>query len=146
MPRFRLALAQTNPTVGDRGKNARDLLNLARAAYDQGAQLMVSGELSLTGYPIEDLALRDNFLEISESSLKSLAEALEAEGMGDMAVVVGHPSGPHKVSSAATTLHSPARATNCASVLAGGHVQATYAKHHLPTYAVFVVFITFVRG
>ena len=62
MPRFRLALAQTNPTVGDRGKNARDLLNLARAAYDQGAQLMVSGELSLTGYPIEDLALRDNVL------------------------------------------------------------------------------------
>ena len=146
MPRFRLALAQTNPTVGDRDKNAHGILTMARKAYDQGAQLLLTGELSLTGYPIEDLALRDNFLEISEASLKSLAEALQAEGMGDMAVVVGHPSGPHTVSSAATTLHSPARATNCASVLAGGHVHATYAKHHLPTYAVFDEFRTFVPG
>ena len=73
MPRFRLALAQTNPTVGDRDKNAHGIITMARKAYDQGAQLLLTGELSLTGYPIEDLALRDNFLEISEASLKSLA-------------------------------------------------------------------------
>ena len=146
MPRFRLALAQTNPTVGDRDKNAHGILTMARKAYDQGAQLLLTGELSLTGYPIEDLALRDNFLEISEASLKSLAEALEGQGMGDMAVVVGHPSGPHSISKTETTPHSPARATNCASVLAGGKVQATYAKHHLPTYAVFDEFRTFVPG
>ena len=52
MPRFRLALAQTNPTVGDRAANAHALLVMARDAYAHGAQLMLSGELSLTGYPI----------------------------------------------------------------------------------------------
>ena len=146
MPRFRLALAQTNPTVGDRAANAHALLAMARDAYAHGAQLMLSGELSLTGYPIEDLALRDNFLELSASSLRALALALETEGMGDMAVMVGHPSGPHTVELSSTTSHSPARATNCTSVLFGGAIVATYAKHHLPNYAVFDEFRTFVPG
>lgn len=146
MPRFRLALAQTNPIVGHRSHNAQALLDCARVAYDQGAQLMLSGELSLTGYPIEDLALRDNFLELSRASLTELALALEEHGMGDMAVVVGHPDGPQPVADDATVLHSAARATNSASVLVGGKVQATYAKHHLPTYAVFDESRTFVPG
>lgn len=146
MPRFRLALAQTNPIVGHRSHNAQTLLDCARIAYDQGAQLMLSGELSLTGYPIEDLALRDNFLELSRASLAELANALNEHGMGDMAVVVGHPDGPRPVADDATVLHSAARATNSASVLVGGQVQATYAKHHLPTYAVFDESRTFVPG
>ena len=146
MPRFRLALAQTNPIVGHRSHNAQTLLECARVAYDQGAQAMLSGELSLTGYPIEDLALRDNFLELSRASLAELASALQAEGMGDMAVIVGHPDGPHTLADDATILHSAARATNSASVLLGGKIQATYAKHHLPTYAVFDESRTFVPG
>jgi len=146
MPRLRLALAQTNPIVGDRAHNVERLLELAREAYDQGAQVFLTGELALTGYPIEDLALRNNFLDISREALINFATTLGAQGMGDMAVVVGHPDGPFSVEDSATTLHHPARAHNCASVLVGGEVVATYAKHHLPNYAVFDEFRTFVPG
>ncbi|MBT5616402.1 MAG: NAD+ synthase, partial [Microbacteriaceae bacterium] len=95
MPRLRLAMAQTNPTVGDRLGNITALLAMARAAYDQGVQVFLTGELALTGYPIEDLALRDNFLALSDQALHAFAHSLLDEGMGDMAVIVGHPSGPH---------------------------------------------------
>lgn len=146
MPRLRLALAQTNPIVGDRAHNVERLLELATEAYDHGAQVVLTGELALTGYPIEDLALRNNFLDISRQSLANFATTLESQGMGDMAVVVGHPDGPFSVDDSATTLHHPARAQNCASVLVGGKIVATYAKHHLPNYAVFDEFRTFVPG
>ena len=146
MPRFRLAMAQTNPTVGDRAGNATGILRMAREAYDKGAQLMLTGELSLTGYPIEDLALRDNFLEISATSLKALARTLQAEGMGDMAVMVGHPTGPHTRHRNHEVTQQPAEAKNCTSVLLGGDIVATYAKHHLPNYAVFDEFRTFIPG
>ena len=146
MPRLRLALAQTNPIVGDRAHNVERLLKLATEAYDHGAQVVLTGELALTGYPIEDLALRNNFLDISRQALAHFATTLQSQGMGDMAVVVGHPDGPFSVDDSATTLHHPARAQNCASVLVGGKVVATYAKHHLPNYAVFDEFRTFVPG
>ena len=146
MPRLRLALAQTNPIVGDRAQNVERLLELAQQAYDQGAQVFLSGELSITGYPIEDLALRNNFLEISRNAVREMAAALESRGMGDMAVIVGHPDGPITPEDAATVLHQPARAQNCASVLAHGKIVATYAKHHLPNYAVFDEARTFLPG
>ena len=146
MPRLRLAMAQTNPIVGDRAHNAERLLELAQQAYDQGAQVFLTGELALTGYPIEDLALRDNFLEISRHALDAFALALDTQGMGDMAVIVGHPDGPYSAEDSATILHHPARAKNCASVLAHGKIHATYAKHHLPNYAVFDEFRTFLPG
>ena len=132
MPRLRLAMAQTNPTVGDRLGNVTALLAMARTAYDQGAQVFLTGELALTGYPIEDLALRNNFLALSDQALHAFAHSLQDEGMGDMAVIVGHPSGPHDVDDDPKLLHSPARAQNRASVLLGGVVAASYAKHHLP--------------
>ena len=146
MPRLRLAMAQTNPTVGDRLGNVTVLLAMARTAYDQGAQVFLTGELALTGYPIEDLALRDNFLALSDQALHAFAHSLQDEGMGDMAVIVGHPSGPQVVEDDPTLLHSPARAQNRASVLLDGGVAASYAKHHLPNYAVFDEFRTFVPG
>ena len=146
MPRLRLALAQTNPIVGDRGHNIERLLEMASEAYELGAQVFLTGELALTGYPIEDLALRNNFLEISRDSLHEFARALEQQGMGDMVVVVGHPDGPFSQPDSATILHHPARAKNCASIVAHGRVHATYAKHHLPNYAVFDEFRTFVPG
>ena len=58
MPRLRLALAQTNPIVGDRANNVERLLEMAQQAYDVGTQVFLTGELALTGYPIEDLADR----------------------------------------------------------------------------------------
>ena len=146
MPRLRLALAQTNPIVGDRAHNVERLLEMAQQAYDVGTQVFLTGELALTGYPIEDLALRNNFLEISKTALNEFARELQARGMGDMAVIVGHPDGPYSAEDHATILHHPARAKNCASVIMDGAIVATYAKHHLPNYAVFDEFRTFLPG
>ncbi len=146
MPRLRLAMAQTNPTVGDRHGNAMGLLDMAQKAHAQGAHVLLTGELALTGYPIEDLALRDNFLTKSTDAVHAFAKSLEAMGLGDMVVILGHPDGPHRQPREASGPHSPARARNCASVILGGKVHATYAKHHLPNYAVFDEFRTFVPG
>jgi NAD+ synthase (glutamine-hydrolysing) len=146
MPRLRLAMAQTNPTVGDRQANAENLMVMAKQAYKQGAQVFLTGELALTGYPIEDLALRDNFLKISSEAVVHFASWLADEGLGDMVVVIGHPDGPNPSPHSSSELHQPARARNCASVLFEGSVVATYAKHHLPNYAVFDEFRTFVPG
>lgn len=146
MPRLRLAMAQTNPIVGDLQGNSERLLHLATDAYGQGAQVFLTGELALTGYPIEDLALRDNFLTSATRHVRDFARLLEVAGMGDLVVVLGHPDGPHPVASDPTQPHQPARAHNAASVLHRGTVQATYAKHHLPNYSVFDEFRTFVPG
>lgn len=146
MLRLRLAMAQTNPTVGDLEGNAQGLLELARDAYAQGAQVLLTGELALTGYPVEDLALRDNFLTTSRAAVEGFAKALHAEGMSDLVVILGHPDGPHPTPQSATGPHQPARAHNAASVLHMGAIKATYAKHHLPNYAVFDEFRTFVPG
>jgi len=146
MPRLRLAMAQTNPIVGDLRGNSERLLELATSAYSHGAQVFLTGELALTGYPIEDLALRDNFLASATRHVAEFARLLEVAGMGELVVVLGHPDGPHPVASDPTAPHQPARAHNAASVLYQGSVQATYAKHHLPNYAVFDEFRTFVPG
>ncbi len=146
MPRLRLAMAQTNPVVGDLRGNSERLLEHATDAYAQGAQVFVTGELALTGYPIEDLALRDNFLSSASHHAAEFARLLEVAGMGDLVVVLGHPDGPHPVTNDPTAPHQPARAHNAASVLHRGRVQATYAKHHLPNYAVFDEFRTFIPG
>lgn len=146
MPRLRLAMAQTNPVVGDLRGNSQRLLEHATDAYAQGAQVFLTGELALTGYPIEDLALRDNFLSSASHHAAEFARLLEVAGMGDLVVILGHPDGPHPVTNDPTAPHQPARAHNAASVLHRGLVQATYAKHHLPNYAVFDEFRTFVPG
>lgn len=145
MPRLRLAMAQTNPTVGDIAGNAKGLLEMAKNAHAEGAQVFLAGELALTGYPIEDLALRDNFLALSSQAAHTFAHMLEQEGMGDMIVVLGHPD---KVDSPGprSALQPPARARNCASIISAGAIHASYAKHHLPNYAVFDEFRTFVSG
>jgi NAD+ synthase (glutamine-hydrolysing) len=139
-------MAQTNPIVGDLRGNSERLLELATSAYGHGAQVFLTGELALTGYPIEDLALRDNFLASATRHVAEFARLLEVAGMGELVVVLGHPDGPHPVASDPTAPHQPARAHNAASVLYQGRVEATYAKHHLPNYAVFDEFRTFVPG
>jgi len=145
MPRLRLALAQTNPTVGDLAGNARGLLDMAERAYAEGAQVFLTGELALTGYPIEDLALRDNFLARSSEAPHTLARLLAERGLGDMLVIVGHPEGPVAEAGHAS-LQPPARAHNCASLILHGEIRARYAKIHLPNYAVFDEFRTFIPG
>src|SRR3712207_2553314 len=90
MPQLRLAMAQVNPTVGDLAGNARLGRERAREAVAAGAHLLAAPEMVLTGYPVEDLALRSSFVEASRSALVDLARDLEADGAGDLPVVVGY--------------------------------------------------------
>lgn len=146
MPRLRLALAQSNPIVGDLVGNADQIVAAAHAAAAQGADLLALGEMALTGYPIEDLASRPSFLVDASAAVTALAARLQAEGLGHLPVVVGHPDGPHEPRLLGTSNAPTAIAQNCASVLQGGTVVARYAKHHLPNYGVFDEYRIFIPG
>ncbi|UTT62436.1 NAD+ synthase [Microcella humidisoli] len=146
MPRLRLALAQSNPLVGDLAGNAEQIVAAARSASAQGADILALGEMALTGYPIEDLASRPSFLVDAGAAVTALAARLEAEGLGHLPIVVGHPDGPHEPRLLGTSNAPTAIAQNCASVLQGGRVVARYAKHHLPNYGVFDEYRIFIPG
>jgi len=141
MPKVRLALAQTNPLVGDIEANLNGALAAIRLAEKSGAQLVLFGEMAITGYPIEDLAARESFLITSGLALQDFAVKLEREGLGHIAVVIGHPTLATKQDS-----HSWAIAQNSASLLRGGKILGSYAKHHLPNYSVFDEYRNFVPG
>jgi len=144
MPQLRLALAQVNAHVGDIDANAVLVIEQVRAAAAQGAHLVVLPEMALTGYPIEDLAYRASFIAASQQAVADLATRLDAEGLGDVVVVVGHLD---RATDVADRLGLPKNAPqNSASVLSGGKVVARYDKHHLPNYGVFDEFRHFVSG
>ncbi|MBC7723743.1 MAG: NAD+ synthase [Burkholderiaceae bacterium] len=146
MPRLRLALAQTNPVVGDLVGNAAQIVQAARAASEAGADVLAVGEMALSGYPIEDLASRPSFLATASRAVATLAESLQDEGLGDLVVIVGHPDGPWEPRLLGTSNAPTAIAQNCASVLQNGRVEARYAKHHLPNYSVFDEYRVFIPG
>jgi NAD+ synthase (glutamine-hydrolysing) len=146
MPRLRLALAQTNPVLGDLTGNSRQILAAAREAASQGADLLAVGECAISGYPIEDLGSRPSFLRATHDAVESLAKQLQDEGLGDLPVIVGHPDGPFEPRLLGSSNAPTAIAQNCASVLQHGHVQARYAKHHLPNYSVFDEYRIFIPG
>ena len=146
MPRLRLALAQTNPIVGDFTGNAAQIVHAARRASEAGADLLLVGEMALSGYPIEDLAAQPSFLREAHDAVPALASRLAEEGLGEIVVVVGHPDGPFEPRVAGTSNAPTAIAQNCASVLQGGQVRARYAKHHLPNYSVFDEYRVFIPG
>lgn len=144
MAQLRLALAQVDLTVGDIPGNTDKALAQCRAAAEQGAHLVALPEMALTGYPIEDLALRESFIQASKAALADLAVRLEGEGLGDLAVITGY-LGHHGDRS--ERLGRPRGAPqNAAAVLHGGRVRAAYAKHHLPNYGVFDETRYFVSG
>src|SRR3954463_16255673 len=89
MVRPRIALAQIDTCVGDVEANAASGRAWARKAAQAGAHLVVFPEMTLTGYPIEDLALRASFRRGAEAALQRTAAALADEGLGDLAVLVG---------------------------------------------------------
>lgn len=146
MPRLRLALGQTNPVVGDIAGNSRQILEAARRANDAGADLFAVGEMALTGYPIEDLASRPSFLADSREGVSRLAADLDAAGLGDLVVIVGHADGPFAPRLLDTSNAPTAIAQNCASVLHRGAIVGRYAKHHLPNYSVFDEYRIFIPG
>src|ERR1700712_4245207 len=94
MPRLRLALAQTNPLVGDIPGNSDQIVDAARRAHEAGADLLAVGEMAITGSPIEDLAAQPSFLRAAHAGVAALGARLDAEGLGDLPVIVGHPAGP----------------------------------------------------
>jgi NAD+ synthase (glutamine-hydrolysing) len=116
---LRVALAQINPTVGDIRGNSRKISDYLARARDAGAALAVFPELTLSGYPPEDLLLKTSFLDAVQAELHDLA----AETRGIVAVV-GYPEQADDV-------------YNTAAVLADGEVVATYRKMYLPNYGVF---------
>jgi NAD+ synthase (glutamine-hydrolysing) len=118
-PILRIALAQLNPTVGDIAGNeamARDTVARARKA---GAQLVLFPELFVTGYPPEDLLLKEHFLRDARLAVDRLADAAP-----ELVVVIGFPERDIDV-------------YNSAAVLSGGTLHATYRKVYLPNYGVF---------
>jgi NAD+ synthase (glutamine-hydrolysing) len=135
MPPVTVAIAQFNATVGDLAGNAAKIVDAARRAHAQGAQLVVTPELGLTGYPPEDLLLRPAFMQACADALAGVAAQL-ADCAG-LHVVVGH---PHQFG-ARGDVRSKSQAVqqrhNAASVLAGGSIVATYCKRELPNYQVF---------
>ncbi|MFG2758309.1 NAD+ synthase [Streptomyces wuyuanensis] len=144
MPQLRLALNQIDSTVGDLAGNAESIVHWTRHAAAQGAHLIAFPEMALTGYPVEDLALRSSFVEASRAALRALAARLADEGFAEIPVVVGYLDRSEK---AQPRYGQPAGAPqNAAAVLHGGRVALTFAKHHLPNYGVFDEFRYFVPG
>jgi NAD+ synthase (glutamine-hydrolysing) len=144
VPQIRIALAQVNATVGDLAGNADLIVDWTRRAAGQGARLVVFPEMMLTGYPVEDLALRASFVEASISTLQSTAERLAAEGLGGIAVVTGYLD---RVSGLRPRVGLPAGAPlDAAALLYDGAVAVRSAKHHLPNYGVFDEYRYFVPG
>ncbi|MER6301524.1 NAD+ synthase [Kitasatospora sp. NPDC001539] len=144
MPNLRLALCQIDPWVGDIARNSDEVVRWTRQAAEAGAQLVAFPEMALTGYPVEDLALRRSFVDASRAALVELAGRLAADGLGEVPVVVGYLG---RSEHASPRFGRPAGSPqNCAAVLHRGEVVTRFAKHHLPNYGVFDEFRWFVPG
>src|SRR5918911_3086118 len=150
MSQLRLALAQIDPTLGDLAGNAALVRQWSAQARDAGAHLVAFPEMVLTGYPVEDLALRTSFVEASRAALSQLAHDLDADGLGELAVVVGYLDRADPAQGSGDerpgVFVPKGRPQNAAAVLYRGKVVARYAKHHLPNYGVFDEFRIFTPG
>jgi NAD+ synthase (glutamine-hydrolysing) len=145
VPQIRLALAQLNPVVGDLIGNSVMCLEAVKSAAQAGADIVVLPEMMITGYPVEDLALRPSFQTASELATKEFAVALKAAGLGNVLVFVGYLRRTNDTE--AKTLGVPRGGPmNCAAVIYDGQIQTSYAKHHLPNYGVFDEYRYFVPG
>ncbi|WP_062443596.1 NAD+ synthase [Herbidospora daliensis] len=143
MAQLRIALAQTNPVVGDLAGNADRLVEWTGKAHAGGAHLVLFTEMFLTGYPVEDLVLRASFVDASIATLESCARRLADAGYGDLPVVVGYVDRADRVARVGQPKGAP---LDAAAVLHQGRVVARTAKHHLPNYGVFDEYRYFVRG
>jgi len=141
---LRIALAQVNPTVGDIDGNADLIVTQAALAHKAGAQLLVFPEMVLTGYPVEDLALRQSFRNASRIAISELAKRVANSGFGQLVMVVGYLD---QIDGAVDKLGQPIGAPqNAVAVIHNGEIKARYIKHHLPNYGVFDEFRNFVPG
>ncbi|MDP2247951.1 MAG: NAD+ synthase, partial [Nitrosomonadales bacterium] len=117
---MKIAIAQINSTVGDIGGNSAKILQYAEQAKQAGASLLITPELALSGYPPEDLLLREDFNQACATALMKIADNLS-----DISLLIGHP------------VMDGDCCYNAASLIENGKIQATYHKHVLPNYSVF---------
>ncbi len=118
---MKLGIAQLNLTVGDIAGNTAQLLAAAKNAHAAGAKLLLTPEMSICGYPAEDLVLRQDFVASCDAAVRQLA----ADVPSGLALIVGFPE------------RSDDGLFNAAAVLRGGRIEAVYRKHHLPNHSVF---------
>ena len=132
---LKICVAQLNYCVGDMPGNAQKIIDAARAAYADGARLLLTPELAICGYAAEDLFLRASFVEACDDAVNRVAR--ELTGLKGLTVVVGTPA--HAGSGKALRTKSVAvhQLHNAARVLREGRVVETYAKRELPNYQVF---------
>ena len=133
--KLRVALAQVNPTVGDLAGNAALIKQGVATAAAQGAQIAIFPEMALTGYPVEDLALRPSFQQASRAALAQLATEIDPS----IVAIVGYLD-------QVLTTDGAGKPQNKVAVISGGAVKARYAKCHLPNYGVFDEYRNFAPG
>ena len=133
--KLRVALAQVNPTVGDLAGNAALIKEGVATAAAQGAQIAIFPEMALTGYPVEDLALRPSFQQASRAALAQLATEIDPS----IVAIVGYLD-------QVVTTDGAGKPQNKVAVISGGAVKASYAKCHLPNYGVFDEYRNFAPG
>lgn len=125
---MKIAIAQLNPTVGDLAGNRQQIITAAQTAIAQGAQLMLTPELSLCGYPPRDLLLSPEFLEMMRKALSVLAMELPFQLAVLVGVVAINPEAAEK---------GQKPLFNSIALLEQGKVQRLFSKRLLPTYDVF---------
>jgi len=118
---MKLALAQLNLIVGDIAGNTDRLLAAAREAHAAGAAILLTSEMSICGYPAEDLVLRRDFCDACSAALQRIAR----EAPPELALIVGYPE------------RNDDGLFNAAALVRGGRLEAVYRKHHLPNHSVF---------
>ena len=118
---MKLAIAQLNLTVGDIAGNSAMLLQAGRDAYSAGAALLLTPEMSICGYPAEDLVLRQDFCDACADALHQLALA----SLPELVLIVGFPERTER------------GLFNSVALIRGGKIELVYRKHHLPNHSVF---------
>ncbi len=126
-------MAQVNPVVGDIEGNAALIKEAVAESLKSDVDVVLFPEMVLTGYPVEDLALRPAFRKASIDRVQLLAKELKDLGAGEVLVVVGYLDEKDKPHNAVALIH-------------GGEIRAKYIKHHLPNYGVFDEFRNFGQG
>ena len=126
-------MAQVNPVVGDIEGNAALIKAAVVESLKSDVDVVLFPEMVLTGYPVEDLALRPAFRRASIDRVELLAKELKDLGASEVLAIVGYLDEKEKPHNAVALIH-------------GGQIKAKYIKHHLPNYGVFDEFRNFGQG
>lgn len=129
--KLRVALAQINPTVGDLAGNSALIAASITSAQKSGANIVLFPEMVVTGYPVEDLALRPSFQLASQETIAEIAKGID----GDLVAIIGYLDTSHE--------GSP---QNTVAIIHQRHIKSHYIKRHLPNYGVFDEFRNFTAG